>query len=122
MGKYEHLPVYRAGYDMFIKMSQIIGHFPREHKFSIGERLQDAGLDLVLLIYKANATYEKVPVLKELLEKSQLINLLSRMCMDLKIMSNAEYCSMIEMNSEVYKQAQGWLKSQEKIESARVAV
>jgi hypothetical protein len=59
MATYDNLPVYKAAYDFFIKINMMRSTLNREYKFTIGERLLDASLSLILNIYKANKEKDK---------------------------------------------------------------
>ena len=51
---YDNLPVYKAAYDLFIEITSLRSKMKREYKFTIGERLMNAALDLIINIYRAN--------------------------------------------------------------------
>ncbi|MDR2416012.1 MAG: hypothetical protein LBD75_05405 [Candidatus Peribacteria bacterium] len=47
MTSYDQLPVYKASFDLLITISTSVKSFPREYKYTFGERLQNAALDTV---------------------------------------------------------------------------
>ena len=50
--KYKQLPIYKSSYDMLLRIMQLIKHFPREYKYTLGEKIQKEAIDLILSIYK----------------------------------------------------------------------
>jgi hypothetical protein len=116
MARYQHLPVYRITYELLLKVTVATKEFPREYKFTIGQKLQDEVVGLVVLIYKANAaTTERHLNIKLLLEHLQVVELLIRLSQDMRILSKKHYAALIEMTQSVAKQAEGWKKSTSKI-------
>lgn len=85
--------------------------FPREYKFTLGQKIKDEVIEMVVLIYRANSTENKAPVIEIFLERLQVVELLVRLCQDLRVMSTKSYASIIEMTESLGKQAQGWKKS-----------
>ena len=111
MAQYDILPIYKAAYDFFTHMMNTVHRFPRDYKFSLGEKIQNASIEIVLDIYRANSAYDKTPYIKDLLEKVQILYLLLRVSHDMKIMSAENYAKIIVMLDDISKQAQGWLKN-----------
>jgi hypothetical protein len=93
---------------------RVTKEFPREYKFSLGQKIKDEVVELVVLIYKANSSEDKVKYINTLLERLQVVGLLLRLCHDLKIMPSKNYASIVEMVESLGRQAQGWKKSNSK--------
>lgn len=36
MARYDHLPIYRAAFDLAVHLEQIVRHFDRYHKYTLG--------------------------------------------------------------------------------------
>src|SRR5574344_742820 len=108
------LPIYKSTYDFLLAIIQAITHFPREFKYTIGEKLQVVAVDLVVLIYKANTTKSKVEYLEKMQEKIQLLYLFLRVSHDIKILPTDKYARIVKMVDDVSKQVQGWLNSNRK--------
>ncbi|WP_455664426.1 hypothetical protein [Phocaeicola sp.] len=66
----EELPIYRATYRLLNMLIRATQDFPRFYKYSLGVRMVDVCLDMSMLLYKANSSYEKNPqilwILKDL--------------------------------------------------------
>ena len=111
MAQYQHLPIYKTTYDLLIELMQVTKDFPREFKYSIGEKIQVTVVDLLVEIYKANSAKDKRVYIESILEKVQFINLFLRISFDLKIIPINRYSAFIEKTSSIAKQSQGWLQS-----------
>ena len=56
MAEYDHLPVYKAAYDLLqhVYGDKSIGSVPRDVKFTLIETLKKDILEILVLIYKAH--------------------------------------------------------------------
>lgn len=113
MAQYNTLPIYKATYDVLLRVMHAVSHFPREYKFSLGEKIQNQMIELVIYIYKANSTRSKAEFLTKMQEQIQLVYLLLRIAHDMKIMPTEKYAGIVEMLDEVAKQTKGWLRANE---------
>ena len=115
MAQYSTLPIYKATYDFLIRIMHAVSHFPREYKYTIGQKIQNEAMDLIILIYKINSSSNKVPLLKEMQERIQLVYLLLRIAHDMKMLSTEKFAGIVEMVDGVATQTKGWLRSNEKV-------
>lgn len=121
MANYDTLPIYKASYDFLLRTMHAISHFPKEYKYTLGEKIQSELIAFIILIYKANSTSSKVESLKQMDEQVQLLYLLLRICHDMKIMPTEKYAGIVEMIDTVACQAKGWLKANEKMSESAIA-
>ena len=115
MALYDTLPIYKASYDVLLRTMHAISHFPREYKYTLGEKIQNELIDFIVLIYKANSNSAKVPLLKEMQEQIQLLYLLLRISHDMKFLPTEKYAGIVEMINDVACQTKGWLRANEKM-------
>ena len=54
MAQTEHLPIYKATYDLCLYFEQIVRNFSRYHKYSFGQELRDGARRVLKLIVRAN--------------------------------------------------------------------
>ena len=54
MALYCELPAYKLAYDMLLAIYGWTKLFTREHKYTLGEKLKNETLELLINIYKAN--------------------------------------------------------------------
>lgn len=111
MAQYQHLPIYKTTYDLLVDLMNVTKDFPRDFKFSLGEKIQNHVIELLVLIYKANSARNKKDFIEEILNEVQFLDLFLRISFDLKIIPQARYCVFMEKTFSIAKQAQGWLKS-----------
>lgn len=82
--------------------------FPREHKYTLGQRLKELALDLMTQIVAANHTEDK----REILERARLtveqLRIHIRLSSDLKILGLKRYEYLNRSMEEVSKQITGW--------------
>ncbi len=111
MAQYKHLPIYRLTYELLRRVVEVTKDFPREYKYTLGQKIKDESIEMVVLIYRANTAAEKSPIIELFLERLQVIELLVRLSQDLRVMSTKSYASIVEMTESLGKQAQGWKKA-----------
>lgn len=111
MAKYKHLPIYKATYDLLLRIMQVVNKFQREYKYTLGEKLQNETIELVICIYRANSARDKAECIKSILEHVQFIELFLRISHDLNLLPREHYSQIVEMAESVAKQAQAWLNS-----------
>ncbi len=114
MAQYQHLPIYKLTYDLLIRVMQVTKNFPREYKYTLGQKLKDEIIELVVLIYKANSTKDKTQYIESALERVQVVQLMIRLSHDMRILPRKHYADLAEKTDSLARQAQGWLKSSEK--------
>ena len=116
MANYDTLPIYKATYDFLLRVMHAISHFPRQYKYTLGEKIQAEVIDLIISIYKVNSTKtDKVEFLKRMEEQIQLIYLLLRISHDMKLMPTEKYAGIVELADGIASQTKGWLKANEKM-------
>lgn len=111
MAQYQHLPIYKLTYDLLIRAMYATKQFPREYKYTLGQRIKDEITELVVLIYRANSAVDKEAHIAAILERIQVVQLLVRLCHDMHIMQIRHYAILAGMTDKLGRQAQGWLKS-----------
>ena len=114
MAQYEHLPIYKQTYDILLRTLTATKDFPREYKYTLGQKIKDELIEIVVLIYRANSARNKEQHIQEIMERVQAVQLLMRLSHDMKILPRRHYAALSEMTESLAKQAQGWLKSSRK--------
>ena len=110
MAIHTQLPIYKVAYDLLNVATDYVQNMPRPFRASIGNRVRDLGVDLVLLIFRANCARDKTPHLAQLIERVEELNLLLRLCRDKRFISIAQYAKAVELTASIGKQANGWRK------------
>jgi hypothetical protein len=60
MAQYTHLPIYKTTYELLNLVTKKTKTFPRDFKYSLGDKIRNECIDLVVFIYKANSTKDKI--------------------------------------------------------------
>jgi hypothetical protein len=71
----------------------------------------DALTQQIAAIYRANSAANKKHHIESILERIQAIQLMMRLCHDMRILARSHYAALSEMTDILGRQAQGWLKS-----------
>lgn len=110
MALHSQLPIYKVVYDLLSLVTEITRSFPRDFKQSIGGRIRDECVEIVLLVFRANCARDKRPHLDALLERLQVAELLLRLSVDKRFISTGQYSRAIALTDSIGRQANGWRK------------
>ncbi len=110
MALYTALPVYKVAYDLLIEIFKRTKLFPREYKYTIGERLKNEALELIINIYKANKTAKvnRARRIGDARENVEVIRLLLRLTRDLQVIGNKPFVFLNQKVEDVSVQLVGW--------------
>ena len=61
MAQYQHLPIYKVTYELLQQITKVTKDFPRDYKHSLGSKLREEAVDLVVFIYKRTAAQARLP-------------------------------------------------------------
>ena len=111
MALHTQLPIYKVAYDLLDIITELSKNMPRDFKASIGGKLRDECVEIVVLIFRANVARDKSPHLGTLIERLQVAELLLRLSRDKRLISTGQYAKAIELTNSVGKQASGWRRS-----------
>lgn len=112
MALFSELPVYKLGYDLLISIYQKTSLFSREYKFTIGEKLKNETLELLVCIYKANKSKSenRMKYIDNARQHVEVVRLLLRIAKDLKILGIKGFVTMNVQVEELSKQFASWQK------------
>ncbi|QTD36775.1 four helix bundle protein [Polaribacter batillariae] len=111
MALFTSLPV-KLGYDMLIDIHKITKSFAREHKYTLGEKLKEQSLQLLIHIYTANKNKgsKRIDAITQIKEHLEMVCLLWRISKDLHIIGNKVYIKLNINIEELSKQLTAWQK------------
>lgn len=110
MSKTKQLPIYRVGYQLLSLVTELVRHFNRDFRPSLGHRLHGEAVALVLQVYRANVAEDKSPHITELLETLQVVEMLLQLSCDLRLISVKQYAQTVTLTDDIGRQAGGWRK------------
>ncbi len=111
MAQYEHLPVFKKAYDLLLAIYQSVGMFGKEFKYTIGEKLKNEALELIVCIYKANNRKDKHDLIVLAKEHLEVLRLYIRIAKDLKQITLKKMIFLNEFIESIAKQLSGWEKA-----------
>lgn len=112
MAQYKHLPIYKATYELLEKVTRKTKDFPRDFKYSLGDKIRNECIELVIFIYKANSMRDqRADNLQQILERVQVIELMLRLAKDLRLFNVESFSEIVFLTDSVARQAQGWINA-----------
>ncbi len=111
MALHTNLPIYKVAYDLLDIITDLAKNMPRDFKQSVGGKLRDECVEIVVLIFRANVAREKASHLSALIERLQVAELLLRLSRDKRLISTGQYAKAVELTTSIGKQAGGWRRS-----------
>lgn len=111
---YDNLPVYKSTYDLLLMVFRLNRNFQRDYRYTLGENVKNELVALLVCIYQANSTVQKVPHLQKAREHVVVVKLQIRLLMDLKQINLKQYAAAAELIESISKQLAAWHKSSEK--------
>ena len=98
-------------YDVVLWLTNKVQHFPRSNRFTLGERLVNAAIDLLMTLVEAAYTAEKSALLRQASLKTNGLRYLLRLAKDLHLMNVEAYGFSTERVEEIGRMIGGWQKS-----------
>jgi hypothetical protein len=117
MAQYKHLPIYKTTYELLEAVTRKTKDFPRAFKYSLGDKIRDECIELVVSIYKANSTRQRQDFIQNIIDRVQVIELMLRLSKDLHLISVAQFSEIVTLTDSLARQAQGWIKYSSKVEA-----
>lgn len=112
MAIYYNLPIYKASYQLLLEVTRLLGSIPRIHRYTIGQDVHRKLMDIIVMIYRANKTYDKVTTIAQMRETLLEVQVDLRLLSDLRGISEGQYAQLIDLTAQMSKQMAGWEKSE----------
>jgi len=103
--------VVQKAYDLTLWLLPKVEKFPRSFRFSVGERIVAAALDLLLLLVDASYARQKDTLLVDANRRVNALRFLLRLSNDLRLLPEARYAFASQRLDEVGRMVGGWLKA-----------
>ena len=111
MGMHTELSIYKAAMGLQYMATTLTRNIPRDLKQSLGKRIIDECIEVLMLIARANATKDKRPHLTQLVERVQVVEFLMRLFKESRFISIPQHAKAIEVTTSIGKQANAWKRS-----------
>lgn len=107
------IPIFQKAYELYKTFYLLVAHFPKKDRFTIGQKIESAILDLIEDIITASqlSKPEKLPVLKRASVKLDLLKVFIRLSKDLKILDNKKYLLFESQLLEIGRMLGGWIRA-----------
>lgn len=107
------IPIFQKTYELYKLFYQYLVNFPKKDRYTLGQRCENAILDLLEAITQAGQLpkAKKLPVLQKASTKLDLTKVLIRLCKDLKILDNQKYLTLESELQEIGRMLGGWIKA-----------
>nr|WP_220462882.1 four helix bundle protein [Bacteroides fragilis] len=117
------MPVYKAAYDLLRSVYEKTGKIPRDVKYTLVEVLKKDLTEIMVMIYRANATTGKLPYIERARDLVVGVKVRLRLLQDMRHISVKQYAAFAQQVELLSKQLSAWHdyarrqdeKSQEKI-------
>lgn len=113
MARYEHLPIFRAAFDLALHLEKIVKNFSRYHKYTLGTELRERSRAVLQRVIAANtASDERQAQLLALRAELEQLKVLVRLCHQSGgFATTRSYLYVSEQLVGIAKQNEGWLRS-----------
>lgn len=111
MATYDHLPVYKVCYDLLLLLFRVCGTMQRDYRFTLGESMKKELTELMVNVYRANCRQQKKLLLSQARENLEVVRLLLRLSMDLKLVPLKSFAVSNEKIESISKQLTAWERS-----------
>ena len=111
MAIYLELPVYKTCYELYLTFVKARRTLPREERYTIGEQLDRAMVDVLVLLYRINSTREKSPLIARARQLVVEIEIRTRILRDVKALSVRQFTTLFDLGESIAKQLVNWQRS-----------
>ena len=108
----EELPIIQKTYDLILWYAPHINKWPRDTKFILGDRIQNALYDLLETLITARYDPQRLAILQKTNARLDTLRFLTRLSRDLKIMDIRRYEYASKAMVDIGRDLGGWIKQQ----------
>jgi four helix bundle protein len=111
MARYTHLTIYQKSYDLTLRFFRETHEFPRDYKYTLGQKMKETCLDMLDAIIEANGAKEKKLPLERASALLERLRIYTRLAYDLKVIGMKKYEVLSKYSDEIGRMIGGWMKS-----------
>ena len=106
------LPIYERGYKLLLLAASVQLNMPRTFKQTLGKRIHDECVEILLEIGYANASRgeDRCTYIRSVLRRLEVISVTLRVSFDSQLIAPKVWSKGIEIIGHIGDQAGGWLK------------
>ncbi|MDN5554785.1 four helix bundle protein [Prevotella sp.] len=94
MSQSNNLPIYKDTFTMLGMVINRVKDYPRFYRYTIGEKMVNINLDMLSLIYRANSSYNKLPIITQLDDRYRMLVMLFRLSIEQRMIPQNNYANM----------------------------
>lgn len=111
MAIYTNLPIYKSAYSLLLAVNRIMPNLPRDCRYSVGVEVRNKIMEIIILVYRANRSWQKFGIIESMREILVEIQVYLRLMCDMKYVSENCYMMLAEQTVSMSKQLSAWEKS-----------
>lgn len=105
------LPAVQKAYDICLWLTARVARFPRQHKFTLGDRLETTALDLILALVEASHASAKDRALYRADRLLDQLRVLLRLGRDMGLVTTRQQEFISAWTDELGRMLGGWFRS-----------
>ena len=113
------LPIIQQTYDLVKWYVPLLNRLPRNHKFTLGERMVMGLYELLEGLIKARFTKDKLELLEGLNLNLDILRYQTRLLMDFELISTQRYGYAASLLESIGAELGGWIKQQRPQDSSQ---
>jgi len=106
----KNYPVIVKSYNLTLWYIKKLASLPKNHRYTLGEKIQNSLLNLLLLLSDAIYSKNRFELLKSANKEIEKLRLLTKLLKDLKIISTDNFRFISVSLDEIGKMIGGWIK------------
>ncbi len=118
----KELQVIQKTYDLILWYVPLLSRLPRDHKFTLGDRMTTALYDLLEELITARYTSKKLALLDSSNLRLEKLRYQTRLLLDLKLTDGGQFKHASRLINEVGVNLGNWIKQQRQNETTRQSV
>jgi len=122
MALYLDLPVYKVCNELYVKFVIVRRTLPREERYTIGQELDRAMVETLVLLQRINSTRDKVPLIARARQLAVEIEVRLRALRDVRALSIGHFTTLFDLVENVSRQLANWQKFSQKQTISDVSV
>lgn len=107
----QEYPVIVKTYNLTLWYIKKLNTLPKNHRYTLGEKIQNTLLNLLLILSDTIYSKEKKPLLQKANKEIEKLRLLTRLLKDLTIISTDNFRFIVASINEIGQMVGGWMKS-----------
>lgn len=110
------IPLFTKLYELYSAVSSSLPSFPKTQRYTLGQRIEQTILDLLELLFSIPLAANRLPILKQMSVKTDLLKTLLRLSKDTRSLPTGRYLELQAILQEIGKMLGGWIRATKQLE------